>query len=66
MQSRAAKTAQRKPAGQQGPDPRFAAFARLLARDLARKHFEQEESEKRLKARADEAYDSDSRLKEKT
>lgn len=36
------------------PDPRFAAFARLLARDLAQKHFKKE-----LKTTKACGYDSD-------
>jgi hypothetical protein len=54
MQFKTAKTARSKREGQQGPDPRLAAFARLLARDLAQKHFEKE-----LKAGKTCGYDSD-------
>ena len=66
MQDRAAKTAQSKRAGQQASDPRFAAFARLLARDLAKKHFDQEKGKKQLKASQASGYDSDSQPKGKS
>ena len=55
MQHKTAKAVQSKRKEPQGPDPRFAAFARLLARDLARAHFEKE-----LEASQAGGYDSDS------
>ena len=60
MQQKTAKAAQSKRTGPQGPDPRFAALSRLLARDLAKRHFEQEKGEKELKASHRGAYDSGS------
>lgn len=40
MQPTSARGAGKKKGSQQAPDPRFAALVRLLARDLARQHFE--------------------------
>jgi len=45
-------------------DPRFAALARLLARDLAAKHFEQQKCEEELKAGQAGGYDFDPPPKE--
>jgi hypothetical protein len=39
MRRRTAKARQAEQGQAQAPDPRLAAFARLLARDLARRHF---------------------------
>ncbi len=63
MARKTAKTAQSKRTEHRKPDPRFAALARLLARDLARKHLEQESdrnelSQKDWKKRQAGGYDS--------
>jgi hypothetical protein len=56
MQNTAAKTAtSKKQASAHAGDPRFAAFARLLARHAARRDFEKE-----LKRSQPEAYPADS------
>jgi len=60
MASNTAKTAKRKRTAHQTPDPRFAALARLLARDLARKHLEQAGNEKDWPESQSGGYDSDS------
>jgi hypothetical protein len=39
MRRKTAKAMQAERGQAQAPDPRLAAFARLLARDLARRHF---------------------------
>ena len=59
MASNTAKTAKRKRTAQK-PDPRFAALARLLARDLARKHLEQGGNEKDWPESQAGGYGSDS------
>ena len=59
MAGNAAKTAKSKRTGQ-ALDPRFAALARLLARDLARKHLEQESDRNELSPSQAGGYDSDS------
>jgi hypothetical protein len=53
MQRRTAKAAKAKQAARR-PDPRLAAFARLLARHAARQDFEKE-----LSRNADGAYPAD-------
>jgi len=61
MRSKAAKATRSKREGQHDPDPRLAAFARLLARDMAQKHFEKE-----LKAARTCGYDSEAPSEEKS
>jgi len=60
MAGNTAKKAQSKRTRPQQPDPRFAALARLLARDLARKHLEQELGRNELSPSQPGGYDSDS------
>jgi len=59
MASNTAKKANSKRTAQK-PNPRFAALARLLARDLARKHLEQAGNEKDWPESQASGYDSDS------
>jgi len=59
MASNTAKKAQSKRTAHK-PDPRFAALARLLARDLARKHLEQESDRNNLNPSPADGYDSNS------
>ena len=60
MASNTAKKAKNKRTARQAPDPRFVALARLLARDLARKHLEQAGNEKDWPESQSGGYDSDS------
>ena len=60
MANAATKRTNRKRKGQNKPDPRFVALAQLLARDLARKHLEQDSRENELSPSRPVAYDSDS------
>ena len=60
MANEATKRIDSKRKGQNKPDPRFVALARLLARDLARKHLEQDSRENELSPSQSVAYDSDS------
>jgi|GEM_PF-6850563 len=60
MASNTAKKAQSKRTEHRKPDPRFVALARLLARDLARKHLEQESDRNQLSPSQPGGYDSDS------
>jgi hypothetical protein len=54
MQRRATKAAKAERAAARRPDPRLAAFARLLARHAARQDYEKE-----LRRNADDAYSAD-------
>lgn len=60
MANEATKRIDSKRKGQKKPDPRFVALARLLARDLARKHLEQGGNQKALSPSQPGGYDSDS------
>jgi len=60
MANEATKRIDSKRKGQNKPDPRFVALARLLARDLARKHLEQGENKKHWPESQSGGYDSDS------
>jgi len=66
MAGNTAKAAKNKRTAHQRPDPRFAALARLLARDLARKHLEQESSGNQLSPSQPGGYDSDSPSEEES
>jgi len=59
MAKGSAKAAKTKRAAQ-SVDPRFAALTRLLARDLAKKHLEQDSRDNELSRSPDSGYDSDS------
>jgi len=65
MASNTAKKGQSKRTAQ-APDPRFAALARLLARDLARRHLEQAGNEKDWPESQPGGYDSDSQSGEES
>ncbi len=55
MQHKMAPSEQKQRSSPQGPDQRFAALARLLGRDAARKEFEKE-----LSVSPERSYDADS------
>jgi hypothetical protein len=54
MRRKTAKAVRAERTEAQAPDPRLAAFARLLARDLARQHFKE-----RVDRDSGEAYPDD-------
>jgi hypothetical protein len=60
MQHKTTSRALSKPTAVQPPDPRFAALARLLARDLARKHAKEDSRKNELSASPQDAYAADS------